>query len=138
MQTTERQGVDRTVDSVSAERQRPLLGPKDDAARKRAAVETYARNEAILRRVARRYSLCADDADDALQRGLEILLCKAPTEDPRELIKWMQIVVKREALAIRRDRERILSGPAAVRPDPDEEDWVSLLPAASDSPAEMV
>ena len=95
-------------------------------------METYARHEAVLRRTARRYSLCADDADDALQRGLEILLRKAPTEDPRELIKWMQTVVKHEALAIRRDRERVLAGPAAVTPMPDAEDWVALLPSGSD------
>ena len=124
------------MESASAEREKPRLGPNDDAARKRAAVETYARNETVLRRTARRYSICADDADDALQRGLEILLRKAPTDDPRELIKWMQTVVKHEALAIRRDRERILSGPAAVTPEPGEEDWVALLPAAAAGPAE--
>ena len=78
--------------------------------RKRAAVETYARNEAALRRTARRYSLCADDAEEALQRALEILLTKAPSEDPRELIRWTQTVVKHEALAVRRERERILAG----------------------------
>jgi len=105
-------------------------------ARKRAAVETYARNEGALRRTARRYSLCADDADDALQRGLEILLRKAPSEDPRELIRWTQTVVKHEALAVRRERERILSGPAAARPDPDREDWVSLLPSEDAGPPE--
>jgi RNA polymerase sigma factor (sigma-70 family) len=96
----------------------------------------YARNESTLQRTARRYSLCADDADDALQRGLEILLRKAPTDDPRELIKWMQTVVKHEALAVRRDRERILSGPAALTREPGEEDWIALLPTASDGPAE--
>ena len=82
-----------------------------------------------LRRTARRYSLCADDADDALQRGLEILLRKAPTEDPRELVRWTQTVVKHEALAVRRERERILAGPAAASPEPDSEDWVALIPA---------
>ncbi len=107
-----------------------------DAARRRAAIETYARHEATLRRTARRYSLCADDADDALQRGLEILLKKAPSEDPRELIRWTQTVVKHEALAVRRERERILSGPAGRRPDPDAEDWVALIPAESDGPPE--
>ena len=56
-------------------------------------------HQAALRRTARRYSLCADDAEDALQRGLEILLRKAPSEDPRELIRWTQTVVKHEALA---------------------------------------
>lgn len=114
----------------------PRLGPDADAARKRAAVETYSRNESALRRTARRYSLCDDDADDALQRGLEILLRKAPTTDPRELIKWTQTVVKHEALAVRRERERILAGPAAARPEPEAPDWVSLIPADSDGPPE--
>jgi RNA polymerase sigma factor (sigma-70 family) len=109
-----------------------------EGAKKRAAVETYVHNEAALRRTARRYSLCADDADDALQRGLEILLRKAPSEDPRELIRWTQTVVKHEALAVRRERERILSGPAAARPDPDRDDWVSLLPSESAGPAERL
>lgn len=124
--------------SVGAERAKPRLVPDDAAARKRAAVETYARHETTLRRTARRYSLCADDADDALQRGMEILLRKAPSEDPRELIKWTQTVVKHEALAVRRERERMLSGPAAYAPEPDAEDWVALLPSGSDGPQEKV
>ena len=107
-----------------------------DAARKRAAVETYSRHKGALSRTARRYSICADDAEDALQRGLEILLTKAPSEDPRELIRWTQTVVKHEALAIRRERERILAGPAARRPEPDAEDWVALVPSRADGPPE--
>jgi RNA polymerase sigma factor (sigma-70 family) len=106
------------------------------AGQRRAAVETYARNETALRRTARRFSLCDDDADDALQRALEILLHKAPSADPRQLVKWMQTVVRHEALAVRRERERILAGPAAAASAG--EDWVSLLPAASDGPAERV
>jgi len=122
------------VNQIDAEREtlRPKTG--DVAARKRAAVETYSQHEATLRRTARRYSLCADDAEEALHRGLEILLSKAPSEDPRELIKWTQTVVKHEALAVRRERERILAGPAAA---PDGEDWVALVPAAADGPAEQ-
>lgn len=107
-----------------------------EAARKRAAIETYSQHEAALRRTARRYSLCADDADDALQRALEILLLKAPSDDPRELVRWTQTVVKHEALAVKRDRERILSGPAAATPEPGREDWVALIPARSDGPPE--
>jgi RNA polymerase sigma factor (sigma-70 family) len=80
--------------------------------------------------------MCADDADDALQRGLEILLRKAPTNDPRELIKWTQTVVKHEALAVRRERERILAGPAARTPEAGEEDWTASLPSRLDGPAE--
>jgi RNA polymerase sigma factor (sigma-70 family) len=107
----------------------------NDAARKRAAVETYARNEAALRRTAQRYSLCGDDAEDALQRGVEILLRKAPTDDPRQLIKWTQTVVKHEAMAVRHERERILAGPVATGPQT-AEDWIALLPAPDDGPAE--
>ncbi|HET7444323.1 MAG TPA: sigma-70 family RNA polymerase sigma factor [Solirubrobacterales bacterium] len=108
----------------------------DAARRKRAAIETYSRHEATLRRTARRYSICADDADDALQRALEILLRKAPSEDQRELIKWTQTVVKHEALAVRRERERILAGPAARPPEPDADDWVALIPSRADGPPE--
>jgi RNA polymerase sigma factor (sigma-70 family) len=109
---------------------------ENDAARKRAAVETYAQNETTLRRTARRFSLCDDDAEEALQRSLEILLRKGPGEDPRHLIKWMQTVVKREAMALRRDRERIFAGPAALEPEPGMEDWVNLLPTEVDGPPE--
>ncbi len=104
------------------------------AARRRAVVEVYSRNEAMLRRTASRYSLCADDADDALQRALEILLRKAPSEDPRELVRWTQTVVKHEALAVRAERERILSGPAGGGSR--REDWVAMLPAEADGPPE--
>lgn len=125
------------MEAVSAERARPRLGP-DDAARKRAAVETYARHEGALRRTANRYSLCGDDADEALQRALEISLRKAPTADPRQLVKWMQTVVKHEALALRRERERVLAGPAALSPEPGGEDWIALLPSAADGPEERL
>ena len=111
-------------------------GPIDGAARKRAAVETFARHQASLRRTAQRYSICADDADEALQRGLEILLRKAPSADPRELVRWTHTVVKHEALAVRAERERILSGPAAATPEPGREDWVALIPTDADGPAE--
>jgi RNA polymerase sigma factor (sigma-70 family) len=110
--------------------------PIEAAARKRVAVETFARNEASLRRTAQRYSLCADDADEALQRGLEILLHKAPSEDPRHLARWTQTVVKHEALAVRAERERTLAGPAAATPVPGREDWVAMLPAEVAGPAE--
>lgn len=115
----------------------PALPAVSDAARKRAALETFVQHEATLRRTARRYSICHDDAEDALQRGLEILLTKAPSEDPRELIRWTQTVVKHEALAIRRERERTLSGPAAYARE-EGEDWVGLIPSRGDGPPEQV
>jgi RNA polymerase sigma factor (sigma-70 family) len=124
------------VGATEEEEARAVPVAVPDAARKRAAIETYSQHEASLRRTARRYSLCADDADDALQRALEILLLKAPNEDPRQLIRWTQTVVKHEALAVRRDRERILSGPAAATPEPGREDWVAMIPTRADGPPE--
>jgi RNA polymerase sigma factor (sigma-70 family) len=106
------------------------------AKRKRVAMETFAGNEAALRRTALRYSICEDDADEALQRGLEILLHKAPSENARELIRWTQTVVKHEALAVRAERERVLAGPAAATPVPGREDWVAMLPADVAGPDE--
>ena len=106
-----------------------------EAARKRAAVELIARHERSLRRTAQRYSICADDADDAYQRALEILLVKAPTDDLRELIRWMTTVVKHEALKVRQSRERTAT---PSRRDEDESDWVALIPAEGDGPAALV
>jgi RNA polymerase sigma factor (sigma-70 family) len=123
----------RTLSQVQGEEARESSLP---ASRKRAAVETYATNEASLRRTARRFSLCEDDADEALQRALEILLRKAPSEDRRELVRWTQTVVRHEALAVRRERERILSGPAALPDDPSREDWAALIPSEAAGPEE--
>jgi RNA polymerase sigma factor (sigma-70 family) len=64
--------------------------------------------------IARRVSICGDDADDAYQRAVEILLTKGSAVDPARLPGWMAVVTRREALAVRRARERLL-GPAASR-----------------------
>ena len=90
------------VDSNPAER---------SEVRRRRALELLAAHERELRHTARRVSLCAADADDAFGQALEILLTKAPLE-PRVLVAWMHVVVRREALAVRRVRERLLSSEA--------------------------
>ncbi len=79
-------------------------------ARHQAAAELFERHAAKIRAAARRVSLCADDADDACQRALLILLTKAPPLPPQTLLAWMRVVTRREALAVRRSRERLLSG----------------------------
>jgi RNA polymerase sigma factor (sigma-70 family) len=114
-------------------------GAVSDAARKRVAVEMLAKHERSLRRTARRYSICAADADDALQRAMEILLVKAPPGEARELVRWMQTVTKHEALAIRRGRERQMGAPAAWGGEEDEPgDWLALIPSQGAGPAERV
>jgi RNA polymerase sigma factor (sigma-70 family) len=93
-----------------------------------------AQHERALKQTARRYSLCADDAEDAYQRAMEILLTKAPTEQPRELSRWTHTVIRHEALAIRRNRERLLGNPATAesREGGGAVDWVELIPTAAD------
>lgn len=75
-----------------------------------AAVELLESHAPAFRRTARRVSLCADDADDALSRASLILLEKGPPHPPERLAAWMHLVTKREALAVRRERERMLAG----------------------------
>lgn len=106
-----------------------------EAERKRAAVEMIARHEGLLRRTALRYSLDVEDAEDACQRALEIVLTKAPTTDPRELVRWTRTVVKHEALAVRASRERLLSR----RRNSDEmQDPIAAIPSREDPPEQQI
>ncbi len=68
------------------------------------------RQGAAFRRTATRFSICPDDAEDALQRASLALLEKAPPHPPERLTAWMHLVTRREALALRRERERLLGG----------------------------
>src|ERR671916_3256988 len=71
-----------------------------------AALALLARHGAQILATARRYAATPEDAEDAYGRGIEILLTKAPTTSEEELIPWLKTVVKHEAFAIRRQRER--------------------------------
>jgi RNA polymerase sigma factor (sigma-70 family) len=110
------------------------LTGEDSARRKRVAVELIAGEGAALRKAALRYSLCVDDAEDAYQRALEILLTKAPSGSHRDLARWTQTVVKHEALAIRANRERMLGAPPR-RGEAEGMDRVATIPAGDDGPA---
>jgi RNA polymerase sigma factor (sigma-70 family) len=63
-----------------------------------------ARHGDLLLRVARQFSLCTDDAQDAVQRGLEIYMRRVDSLDPATELAWLKVVVKHEALAVRRGR----------------------------------
>src|SRR4051812_19612851 len=67
-------------------------------------VRTVATHAESLLRTAYRHSLCADDAHDAYQRGMELLLRRAHRLDPATVHKWLHVVVKHEALEVRRSR----------------------------------
>jgi RNA polymerase sigma factor (sigma-70 family) len=96
------------ADRVHTDQERARPGRDETFA---AAVELASAGATTFKRQARRYSLCAADADDAYQRSLEILLTKAPTSDRGELRAWLHTVIKHEALALRRQRERALGAP---------------------------
>ena len=79
-----------------------------------------------LLRVARRVSLCADDAHDAVQRALEIYLRRLDTIDPRTEAAWMRVVVRNEALAVRKSRSQLVAS--------DDVDFDSHVDAGQRSP----
>jgi RNA polymerase sigma factor (sigma-70 family) len=86
-------------------------GGRADSRPTRTEIEPAAR--ALVKRhsgqliaTARRYSLSAEDAEDAYQRGLEIMLTRAPSLQENELVPWLKTVVKHEAFTIRKQRQR--------------------------------
>ena len=86
---------------MQKQRMRPARGEIDEA-----ALGLASRHGAQILATARRYAATPEDAEDAYQRGLEILLTKAPTTREEELIPWLKTVVKHEAFALRRQRDR--------------------------------
>ncbi|HEX7291649.1 MAG TPA: sigma-70 family RNA polymerase sigma factor [Conexibacter sp.] len=61
-----------------------------------------------LLRFARRFSHCADDAHDAYQRALEILIRRMRTDPPASTLSWLRTVIRHEALTIRAEREQLV------------------------------
>jgi RNA polymerase sigma factor (sigma-70 family) len=61
-----------------------------------------------LLRVARRHTACAADAEDAYQRALEIFVKNAHRLDAGGAHKWLHVVVRHEALAVRRARSSLV------------------------------
>jgi RNA polymerase sigma factor (sigma-70 family) len=84
----------------------PALG---DAGRDALVLEMIRLHADGLLRLARRNSLNDADAQDAYQRGLEIFLNHAHRLDPARADKWLRTVVKHEAMAVRRTRQRDLA-----------------------------
>ena len=67
-----------------------------------------ARHGRTLVRVAQQWSSCADDALDAYQRALEIYVRRLDRVDERTELSWLRVVVRNEALAVRRQRGEAL------------------------------
>lgn len=61
-----------------------------------------------LFKVARAVSLCDADAEDAVQRAFMIYLKRAESLEPAHEVRWLCVVVRNEALAVRRGRETVI------------------------------
>jgi RNA polymerase sigma factor (sigma-70 family) len=93
--------LSKLLTAVGGSRARP---PREEI--EPAALELVQRHGAQIMSTARRYAATPEDAEDAYQRGLEILLTKAPTTSADDLVPWLKTVVKHEAFALRKQRER--------------------------------
>ncbi len=90
---------------------------------------TIHRNASALLRLARQHSICADDAHDAYQRGIEIFLGRADDVEPETALSWLRTVIKHEAMGIRRSRLQTVDSDAvdldrheaSTIPPPDEQ-----------------
>lgn len=76
-----------------------------------AAAELVLTYGPIILRDARRYSACTEDAEDAYQRALLILMTKGPEGEEEDLVPWIRTVVRNEALAIARKRRQTAEVP---------------------------
>jgi DNA-directed RNA polymerase specialized sigma24 family protein len=85
---------------------RPAIRSAQEA--EELVVETIHRHADAVLKLARLHSLCADDAHDAYQRGLELFLRHASRLDADQAHNWLLTVVKREAWAVRRQRQRFV------------------------------
>jgi RNA polymerase sigma factor (sigma-70 family) len=81
-------------------------------------------------RVARQASLCHDDALDAYQRALEIFVRRVETVDPATEVAWLKVVIRHEAMAIRRSRMESVAG--------DELDLDAFIPGPDRSVDEQI
>jgi len=74
-----------------------------------AALDAVVRaNRTSLVRIARRHSLCREDADDAVQRAVQICLERGDVRE-HTAAAWLRTVCKHEAMRIRLARERIVT-----------------------------
>ena len=93
------------MDAATLSPLRPPAAPPLPEGAAARATSLLACHERSLRGTARRFAGSPHDAEDAFQRAVEILLTRAPDREPRQLVGWMQVVVRREAIRIRRSRQ---------------------------------
>lgn len=102
-------------------------GKREDASGEEIVVALVQEHASSLLALARRHSLCADDASDAYQRALEILLRRVDSLEPATTLNWLRTVLRHEAYAVRAQRQAAigraepeLDAEPAPLPDDDE------------------
>src|SRR3954453_5486098 len=88
-----------------------------------AALALLSRHSAGLLATARRYSVTPEDAEDAYQRGVEILLTKAPSKTEEELLPGLRTVIKHESFAVRKSAGRAVPCEEPLDAEPDQVAW---------------
>ncbi|HKG02949.1 MAG TPA: sigma-70 family RNA polymerase sigma factor [Conexibacter sp.] len=73
-----------------------------------ATLQLVQEHAAELLRFARRFSHCPDDAHDAYQRAVEILVRRMRVDPPAQPLSWMRTVLRHEALAVRGERDQLV------------------------------
>lgn len=73
-----------------------------------ATLRLVQQHAAELLSFARRFSHCADDAQDAYQRSIEILVRRMRTDPPVHPLSWLRTVIRHEALSVRSEREQLV------------------------------
>jgi RNA polymerase sigma factor (sigma-70 family) len=71
-----------------------------------AVAEVIDRYGELIMRDAVRYSANREDAEDAYQAAIEVLLKKGPSDRPAQLVPWLRTVVRHEAHHIARARHK--------------------------------
>ena len=102
--------ADRPVPTADAAVPSAVAPQRSPEEAERLVLELIGEHADSLLRVARRYSLCADDAQDAYQRTLEMLMRHAGRLDADRAAGWLHTIVKREAVAVNNSRRRTVAG----------------------------
>ena len=124
--TTSAEGTQATPNHDEAGRSTPAVALRTAAQAEAMVVATVQGHADDLLRVARRYSLCADDAYEAYQRALEIYVRHARRLEADSAHRWLFTVLKHEAMAVRRQRSQLVGT--------DEPDLDRLESRTTDSP----
>jgi RNA polymerase sigma factor (sigma-70 family) len=110
------------MSTLLARRRRPGAPDPHDL-----VVRVVTQHADTLLRVARRHTTCAEDAQDAYQRALEVFVRRAHRLDPEQAHRWLHVVVRNEAHAVREARARLVGTDAEVLDALDDGRWRASL-----------